>query len=209
MAAGGGRIVQGEDRGHGEANLTSPGDPEKPFAARGARAFLWRGCALRKIASPMRRLPAAPIILAALALGGCSYADSLLGLGAPSPPKPEPPAAAAPAPAPPAASAAPSAPASETRKPFVVIRFEGGPPPDYAQGLYDGDVGRAGAAAGRGVRSGRGDARRRTRPSAISPAYSAPSPGWACRPSACRSRPPPPRTRRPTRSGSMCAEAAR
>ncbi|HXQ51363.1 MAG TPA: hypothetical protein VN802_09750 [Stellaceae bacterium] len=84
----------------------------------------------------MRRLPAAPIILAALALGGCSYADSLLGLGAPSPPKPEPPAAAAPAPAPPAASAAPSAPASETRKPFVVIRFEGGPPPDYAQGLY-------------------------------------------------------------------------
>jgi hypothetical protein len=85
--------------------------------------------------------------LLVLALGACAFPDSMLwksdaNAAAPKPaaqqvaaaqpvPTPAPPAAApAPAPAPPAA------PPAETRKPFVVIRFEA-PDPDYAQPLYE------------------------------------------------------------------------
>jgi hypothetical protein len=86
----------------------------------------------------MRHVPAASIVLAALALGGCSYSEKLFGWGGAPTPNPPPQAAAAPAPKP--AAAAPSAPtpppAAETRKPFVVIHFEAGAPPDYARGLY-------------------------------------------------------------------------
>jgi hypothetical protein len=76
-----------------------------------------------------------------LPLAGCGYADNVLFHG--TPPTAAAPAGATPSPAatapvaaaPAAAPAAVAAP-NETRKPFVVIRFET-PDPDYQGALYD------------------------------------------------------------------------
>jgi hypothetical protein len=79
----------------------------------------------------MRFVSASVAITAALALAGCGYGEESMAQhlngGAP-------PAAAASAPA--DAAALPPAPPPETRKPFIVIRFEGDHP-DYARPLYD------------------------------------------------------------------------
>ena len=89
------------------------------------------------------------LIAAAPTLGGCGFSDSALWhSAAPGPAKADAPPPAAEAAKPPQAAeaanplqaaAAPSAAASppqETRKPFVVIRFER-PDPDYGAALYD------------------------------------------------------------------------
>jgi len=87
----------------------------------------------------MRVLASAVVLAAALLASGCGYGEQAMQSLFPSKPDALPPPAdtAPPAPAP-AATTAPlaPAPAAETRKPFVVIRFEGAPP-DYAQPLYD------------------------------------------------------------------------
>lgn len=98
------------------------------------------------------RLLARAALAASLALGACGYGNSVVqafwqsGPANAAAPRvvdaaPTAPAAAAPA-QPPAATAAakpaplPPAPSAETRKPFVVIRFEGAAP-DYVAPLYD------------------------------------------------------------------------
>jgi hypothetical protein len=87
----------------------------------------------------MREIAIWAALASAVALGACGYGNDKLQAawqGVPAP-------ATAGSTVPPAAAttskpeaALPPAPAAETRKPFVVIRFEGAEP-DYAPSLYD------------------------------------------------------------------------
>ena len=88
--------------------------------------------ALRKIARPMRRFTTLSALVAALALGGCGHSEALFVQNAPASAKTD----AKPAPAAAKDSAVVLHPPAETRKPFVVIRFDGSQP-HYADALYD------------------------------------------------------------------------
>ena len=85
----------------------------------------------------MRKFKLLRAVAAALAAASCGYSDNVFWQSAAPEAKPTAAASAAPQPAPssPAPQAAAIAP-SETRKPFVVIRFER-PDPDYSEALYD------------------------------------------------------------------------
>jgi hypothetical protein len=81
-------------------------------------------------------------VAAALAVASCTYADDIFWQSKAPAAAPAPAAAAKPQSAPQPAAPRPAAPAAaaaapiETRKPFVVIRFER-PDPDYGEALYD------------------------------------------------------------------------
>ena len=77
-------------------------------------------------------------VAAALAVTACGYSDSSFWQSAAPEPAPTAVASAKPQVAAPPAAPAPAAAVApqETRKPFVVIRFER-PDPDYSQALYE------------------------------------------------------------------------